>query len=229
VGARVTVTTDVLRRTKVVQAGSGFISQNSKELLFGLGQSRRIVTVEIRWPSGLTQTFPDLPLGHRVFVEEGNDAARPEPFRKPSGPPSSAPPLVVSEGSERLTNGVWLYRPVPAPDFSRHDLSGQERSLASLRGRPALLLFWSTAAPPSVRALAELSGQSSAFATASVPVIAAAVDEVEDVGMCGARTIVGVTLAGEKWQDLPIPSLLFDRREDLRCLRCFSWTGTETW
>ena len=35
-----TVETDRLPRTKIVQAGSGFLSQHSKELLFGLGPSR---------------------------------------------------------------------------------------------------------------------------------------------------------------------------------------------
>ncbi len=39
IGARVTVVTEGLRLTKVVQAGSGFISQHSKELLFGLGRA----------------------------------------------------------------------------------------------------------------------------------------------------------------------------------------------
>ena len=43
IGARVTVETDRMRRTKIVQAGSGFLSQHSKELLFGLGASERIV------------------------------------------------------------------------------------------------------------------------------------------------------------------------------------------
>ena len=109
---------------------------------------------------------------------------------------------------------------MPAPDFSGHDLSGQERSLASLRGRPALLLFWSTAAPPSVRALAALSGQSRAFAAASVPVLAAAVDKPEDVDKvraAAAGTAVGVMLAGEEMAGTYsiLSRYLFDRREDL--------------
>jgi len=56
----VTVETDRLRRVKEVQAGSGFLSQHSKELLFGLGASERVVRLTVDWPSGRTQTFADL-------------------------------------------------------------------------------------------------------------------------------------------------------------------------
>ena len=45
IGARVTVETDPLRKTRIVQAGSGFLSQHSKELLIGLGASQRIVAL----------------------------------------------------------------------------------------------------------------------------------------------------------------------------------------
>ena len=76
VGARVTVEADHLRATRIVMAGSGFLSQHSKDLLFGLGKSQRIVTVTIAWPSGLVQTLSGLPLNHRVWIQEGSDAGR---------------------------------------------------------------------------------------------------------------------------------------------------------
>jgi len=47
VGARVVVETDRLKKMKVVQAGSGFLSESSKELLIGLGPSQRIVKVSV--------------------------------------------------------------------------------------------------------------------------------------------------------------------------------------
>jgi hypothetical protein len=42
IGARVTVEAEQVRPTRVLMAGSGFVSQHSKELLFGLGRSKRI-------------------------------------------------------------------------------------------------------------------------------------------------------------------------------------------
>ena len=75
VGARVSVETDALRRTRVVQAGSGFLSQHSKELVVGLGASRRVTKLRVVWPSGREQVFDDVPIDHRVWIEEGEPAA----------------------------------------------------------------------------------------------------------------------------------------------------------
>ena len=75
-----TVETDRLAGRRIVQAGSGFLSQHSKELLFGLGASQRVVRLTVEWPSGLTQTFTDVPLDHRVRIEEGGEP-RAEPYR----------------------------------------------------------------------------------------------------------------------------------------------------
>ncbi len=62
IGATITVETDRMRQTRSLQAGSGFLSQHSKELLFGLGDSKVIVRASIQWPSGLMQEIHDLPL-----------------------------------------------------------------------------------------------------------------------------------------------------------------------
>ena len=137
VGARVIVETDQGRATRIVKAGSGFISQHSKELLFGLGKSQRIVKVTIAWPSGLVQTLSDLPLGHRAWIQEGSDSVRTEPFRKvgaatPTPPRSPTPPRPPP-------SGTWLYQPYPAPNFTLRDLEGQEHSLLALAGRPVLI------------------------------------------------------------------------------------------
>src|SRR5207245_1095246 len=98
VGARVSVQTDALRRTKIVQAGSGFLSQHSKELLFGLGASRRVVEMTVEWPSGRKQVFSDVPLNHRLVIEEGGQprAELPRGRAAASGIPTG-PVVVASE------------------------------------------------------------------------------------------------------------------------------------
>ena len=96
VGARVTVETDRLRRTQCVQAGSGFISQHSKELLFGLGKSARIVKLEVRWPErARRRRSRDVPARPAVWIEEGK-RRRPQPSLSAGAPrrwpPCSRPP-----------------------------------------------------------------------------------------------------------------------------------------
>src|SRR5437667_2180219 len=73
IGARVTVEADRVRKTKIVQAGSGFLSQHSKELLIGLGASERVLKLTVSWPSGATQVFTDVPLNTRIRIVEGSD------------------------------------------------------------------------------------------------------------------------------------------------------------
>ena len=76
VGARVRVETDAVRNVKLVQAGSGFLSQHSRELLFGLGESRTVRRLTVTWPSGKEQTFADLPIDTRYTLVEGGSLER---------------------------------------------------------------------------------------------------------------------------------------------------------
>ena len=172
IGALVTVETDRMRRTKLVQAGSGFISERSKELLFGLGQSERISKLTVEWPSGAKQVFTDVPLDHRLRLVEGGEPVA-EPFlAKPALPVDIAPPPQASAPS-----ASWLYEPFPAPGFSLQDLRGETRSLGALRGRPALLLAFSTRAPGGPAALEALASGSRVLADAGVGALALAFDE----------------------------------------------------
>jgi tetratricopeptide (TPR) repeat protein/peroxiredoxin len=158
IGSAITVETESGRQTRMLQAGSGFLSQHSKEVFFGLGEARGPLRASIRWPSGLVQELRDLPLNHRVWVEEGSEPSRVEVFK--TGPQGPKPGLPVSQGAtaeallfrKTLTENeplsatveTWLLAPVSAPDFSLPDLNGETRSLVALRGKLVLLNFWAT-------------------------------------------------------------------------------------
>ena len=175
IGARVTVETDRLRRTKVVNAGSGFLSQHSKELLFGLGPSRRVERLTVDWPSGRRQEFTDVPLDGRVRIEEGGTPAL-EPY-------ASAPPLAADVAAPRPQappQASWLFEPFPVPDVPLQDLEGRERPLSALRGRPAVLLFWSAQVSGSQTALLGLARGAAALAKAGVGSLAISLDSFAD-------------------------------------------------
>ncbi len=61
IGASITIETEAGKQTRFLQAGSGFLSQHSKDLFFGLGAAKGTVRASIRWPSGLVQELHDLP------------------------------------------------------------------------------------------------------------------------------------------------------------------------
>ena len=144
IGAVVTIETNVGKQTKFVQAGSGFLVQHSKELFFGLGESKGPITATIRWPSGLEQKIGDLPANHRIWIEEGLATARKEAFVSPArrGETNAA----SSSGRvEQLPVQVetWLLVPVAAPDFRVAGREGKEGLFSALRGKPVLLHFGS--------------------------------------------------------------------------------------
>jgi tetratricopeptide (TPR) repeat protein len=113
IGAVVTLEMASARQTRSLQAGSGFLSQHSKELFFGLGDAKGPVNASIRWPSGLLQQLQGLPINARVWVEEGVETTRIEPFKKfEPRPPASPPPVAAVPAS---TTETWLLAPVPAP------------------------------------------------------------------------------------------------------------------
>ncbi len=146
IGAVITVETELGHQTRSLQAGSGFLSQHSKDVFFGLGAAKGPVRTSIRWPSGLLQELRDLPINHRVWIEEGSEPSRMEAFkaRARRGPLADA----TAQELETLptTAETWLLAPVEAPDFSLPNFAGQVFTLSALRGKPVLLNFWATGA-----------------------------------------------------------------------------------
>ena len=141
IGAVITIETGLSRQTRSLQAASGFLSQHSKDVFFGLGSATGSVSASIRWPSGLVQELRDLPINHRIWVEEGAAPSRIEPFRMPTSLPPNGD--IKPQPGEMLptTAETWLLAPVSAPEFSLPDLSGHPHTLSALRGRAVLLHF----------------------------------------------------------------------------------------
>jgi len=142
IGAIVTLTTDLGLQIRSVRAGSGFLSQHSKDLHFGLGTAKGPVKASVEWPSGLAQEFTDLPINHLISIEEGIALARSEPFQTTAD--SNGFSQVGSQTTEILPAIAesWLLPPIAAPDFSLIDpRSGRTSSLSGFRDRCVLLHF----------------------------------------------------------------------------------------
>jgi tetratricopeptide (TPR) repeat protein/peroxiredoxin len=150
IGAVITVETEQGRQIRSLQAGSGFLSQHSKDVFFGLGAAKGPLRASIRWPSGRVQELHDLPINHRVWIEEGSEPSRIEAFRAlergqfADAKAADAKPQEIE--TLPTTFETWLLSPIEAPDFSLTDFSGQVRTLSSLRGKPVLLNFWAVGA-----------------------------------------------------------------------------------
>jgi Flp pilus assembly protein TadD len=214
IGARVVVETDAFRRVKIVQAGSGFLSQHSKELLFGLGPSRRVQKLTVVWPSGRTQVFTDVALNSRLrLVEDGaleQSAFGVAPALDVSRAPTITPPPYET----------WFYEPFPAPELTAEDVRGETRSLGALRGHPALVLIWSGKVERSRSALDALSRGYERLAQAGVGALAIALEP--PAGRASAGRLPVVTATREIALNYAILSRhLFMNRQDLRIPTAF--------
>ena len=155
IGAAVTIETAVGRQTKLLQAGSGFLSQHSKDLFFGLGEAKGNVAVSIRWPSGLLQQVKPLPPNHSVWITEGSEPSHIEPFKTNTLEKNSSVPSHNEQLPE--TAETWLLIPVSAPGFSLPDSHGMSWTLSAFRGTPVLLRFWASGCPGSAEDLENLT------------------------------------------------------------------------
>jgi tetratricopeptide (TPR) repeat protein/peroxiredoxin len=193
IGAVVTIESEPGRQSRSLQAGSGFLSQHSKDVFFGLGAAKGPVRASIRWPSGLVQELHDLPINHRVWIEEGSEPSRMETFKTSARPGQFAdtkPAVSKLQESETLptTAETWLLAPVEAPDFSLSDFAGQMRALSSLRGKPVLLNFWAAGAERCKEDWIAFNQRHAAWASQGLQLLAVNLDNSADAE--SVRTLV---------------------------------------
>ena len=70
IGAEVRVFWQSQQQLQEVSGGSGFCAQNDRVLHFGLGKAAAVDRVEVRWPSGRTQTLPAPKVDERHRIVE---------------------------------------------------------------------------------------------------------------------------------------------------------------
>lgn len=109
IGARV----EVDGKVRFLEAGSGYLSQSTKVLHFGMGERDRAGLVRVQWPSGSVQEFRDLAAGFVYRIEEGSAGTPRSPFASRRDLP--ALPEIAGENQPTPAN-AWLMEPVPLPE-----------------------------------------------------------------------------------------------------------------
>jgi hypothetical protein len=71
IGARLTLTAGTLKEVREVKAGSGYLGQSDLRQHFGLAHAAQADRLEIRWPSGQTETVTAVPANQIVTITEG--------------------------------------------------------------------------------------------------------------------------------------------------------------
>lgn len=182
IGARVEIVLeDESRRlVKTLHAGSGYLSQSSKWLHFGLGseESAVIRSIKVQWPGGELESFTGASVNRHFILAQGRGEARPwdvpsvapEALEDP-GEPAPVPPEVPSR--------VILLRPPPVPShLSYTNLSAGEEALSAHFGKePVALHLFATWCPNCREELAAWTAAVNDLTEAGIKVLAICVDE----------------------------------------------------
>ena len=75
IGARITVRAGKRLLVDEVRSGSSYVSNSDMRVHFGLGKETKVDSVEVRWPSGLTERFDNLSVDKINEVKEGSGIA----------------------------------------------------------------------------------------------------------------------------------------------------------
>ena len=70
-GAQVMVSSGALKITKTQDGKSGYLSQSVLPLYFGLGDAKRVGSIQVLWPSGWKQTVSNPRMNTAIEITEG--------------------------------------------------------------------------------------------------------------------------------------------------------------
>lgn len=139
IGAVVELETGEIRQRNTIRAGSGYLTQHSKVLCFGLGTATGPLRATVLWPSGAKQHFLDLPAGHLIRIKEGTAAFNAEAYKTAvTQRPAAASTL---EGDLASSYQTWLVEPILPPDFRLTDQHGKSFSLKDSLQQPLVVIF----------------------------------------------------------------------------------------
>lgn len=174
IGAVVEIKSSVGSQRQTVTAGSGFLSQHTKSLFFGLGKDSGAVTAVVRWPGGKAEECKDLQAGHKITIEQGRGVRSAEPFRPHVARRATTAP--TKQDDLFAPSETWLVEPIAPPGFRLVDAQGKTHSIATLTG-PTLLVLGSRGCGPSNEQLSAVKAAWPEFQRSKLDVLAILLDD----------------------------------------------------
>ncbi len=187
VGARVTIELespgagDAAPRQliKTVRAGEGFISQPSRWLHFGLGDSPEISRVVVEWPNSDLATEEFIVPGEsgRLILEQGTGQPRSaDDGRQDLAVSPSQLELPPAQSAQRIP----MVTPVPAPWLGRIGFDGRPEAMELDSQHVTLVNLWSTTCAPCLQELSEFAQRADELKRANIRILALSIDGLEN-------------------------------------------------
>jgi tetratricopeptide (TPR) repeat protein len=159
---------------RTVRAGEGFLAQSSKWLHFGLGDTKNVEKIVVRWPGGESEEFSGADVGGHYRLVQGTGQAQPwDGGRQITLAVAPQQPLPDTEKA-RLPLSIRL--PLPALEYET--FSGSMSHLSRKAGQSLWLVLWASWCQPCLKELAEIVESEDELRAAGIDVVALAVDGV---------------------------------------------------
>ena len=181
VGARVRVVLEGEEQPiwRTVRAGSGYLSQSSKWLHFGLGDNAAIRDVQIQWPGGEETVYSTLQPDRFYNIVQGQQANELKFDAHTPLPPPKSPQPVFSEKEPQSTS-LYSATRLPLPRMAYQDRNGKTVPLDI--SRPTLVVLWASWCQPCVTELSQLAKFKSQFESQDLRILLLSVDKLDPNG-----------------------------------------------
>ena len=179
IGARVDIklTGDHPPLHKTLHAGEGFLSQSSKWLHFGLGESDSIEKVTIHWPGGEPQIITGIQSGGRYQITQGNST----PVTvAPVGNSSSLTAAELPTVSVGTASRTVLSSRFPLPQLSYLDRNGKSQVIKG-KGQPILINLWASWCAPCIVELKEWTEHKQVLDRSGLKIYALSIDDLDTI------------------------------------------------
>ena len=177
IGARVELYLKDKKLIQTVRAGDAYLSQSSKWLHFGLGNSEKISSLQVRWPHGLTESFTGVLPGGHYLLQQGSGKAtqwkRPHADRPLALSPSAQPSAKAADGTQ-----VLLPARLPLPLLNYTTYEGAKTQVAP-QNRPLLISLWASWCAPCIAELKTLTKHAPELRSKGLQVLALSVDGLD--------------------------------------------------
>ncbi len=201
---------------KTLKAGEGFLGQSSKWLHFGIGKSKQISRVVVRWPGGAAEAFSGVQGDHRYALTEGQGEAEVVAANVVKIP---AHPEIPIRNSQPIPSRHLTSTQVALPSLRYQSKTGEPAVLPIAEGRPVLINLWASWCAPCAKELTEWKQHASELENAGIDVWLVSVDDVDDNGDSSSAT----TSALLEELDLPFHTVMANDDMLVRIEQALNW------
>ncbi len=162
---------------KTLRAGEGFLSQNSKWMHFGLGDTSKVERVIVHWPGGERETFGNVKLDTRQVLTQGSGKSKvvDEPKQVQALSAKEQKPVPYSDQAI-----LRLITPLEFPTLAYTNWEGSTKPINVANGKPMLVNLWASWCLPCLKELQDFSHNQEKIKNSGLDILALSVDGLND-------------------------------------------------